>query len=45
MNTRNYTKRNKKHPTREYYSLDEKAKDSMEVVGGLTIKGVWTKRK
>jgi len=29
---------------KKYYSPDEKAKESMEVVGGLTIKGVWTKK-
>ena len=32
----------RKHPK---YSPDEKAKESMKVVGGLTIKGVWTKNK
>lgn len=45
MNMKKYPRCSKKHPIKDCYTLDEKTKESMKVVGGLTIKDVWTKNK
>ena len=45
MNIKKYSRNSKKHPIKEYYSLNDEAKNDMGIAGGLTIKGVWIKDK